>query len=183
MTTWPFFSFTRKVVLGRVSTTSPSIWIASSFAIQPSGLKGRELVHKGPAQCNLRADVSASDGVGVGGRAGGSASGTACTPTCSRTRAWNCARGMRRLPRLVEVREGSWQSITAMPVAPAGRHQARQRHLGGVALAAEHGLAEEHAAEAHPVEPANQLPAAPDLDAVGVAAPVQLQRRRPAFPA
>src|ERR1700758_3270752 len=31
VTTWPFFSFTRKVVLGRVSTTSPSIWIASSL--------------------------------------------------------------------------------------------------------------------------------------------------------
>src|SRR5688572_18702851 len=33
VTTWSFCSFTRKVVLGRVSTTSPSIWIASSFAI------------------------------------------------------------------------------------------------------------------------------------------------------
>src|SRR4051812_12234424 len=34
VTTWPVFSFTRKVVLGKVSTTSPSIWIASSFDIR-----------------------------------------------------------------------------------------------------------------------------------------------------
>src|SRR5215831_8772798 len=33
--TWPFLSFTRKVVLGRAWMTSPSIWIASSLAIPP----------------------------------------------------------------------------------------------------------------------------------------------------
>src|SRR5687768_13261408 len=40
VTTWSFCSFTRKVVLGRVSTTSPSIWIASSFAIETCRCSG-----------------------------------------------------------------------------------------------------------------------------------------------
>src|SRR6185437_4956148 len=47
VTTWPFFSFTRKVVLGSVSTTSPSIWIASSLDIMPLSSRGRALEHKG----------------------------------------------------------------------------------------------------------------------------------------
>src|SRR5215471_12963146 len=33
--TWPFFSFTRKVVFGRVWMTSPSIWIGSSLVTAP----------------------------------------------------------------------------------------------------------------------------------------------------
>src|SRR5215471_18419159 len=43
--TWPFLSFTRKVVLGRAWMTSPSIWIASSLdmaPIQPHGGRGLE---------------------------------------------------------------------------------------------------------------------------------------------
>src|SRR6185437_8146028 len=47
VTTWPFFSFTRKVGLGRVSTTSPSIWIASSLDIMPLSYRGRALEQKG----------------------------------------------------------------------------------------------------------------------------------------
>src|SRR5256885_10228160 len=54
VTTWPFFSFIRKVVLGRVSTTSPSIWIASSLDIPPLPAWGRELEHKARSPGNLR---------------------------------------------------------------------------------------------------------------------------------
>src|SRR5690242_9451241 len=41
VTTWPFLSFTRNVVLGRVSTTSPSIWIASSLDMGARILPGK----------------------------------------------------------------------------------------------------------------------------------------------
>src|SRR5690242_101316 len=45
--TWPFFSFTRKVVLGRVWMTSPSIWIASSLDTAPyTASRGRGLEHE-----------------------------------------------------------------------------------------------------------------------------------------
>src|SRR5579871_4326982 len=54
-------------------------------------------------------------------------------------------------------------------VAPAHRHQVRQRDLRGIACAAEHRLAEEHPAEAYPVETAGELTLLPYLDAVGVA--------------
>src|SRR5690348_7526733 len=40
-TTWPLSSSTRKVVLGRVSTTLPSIWMLSSLAIILQGGLGR----------------------------------------------------------------------------------------------------------------------------------------------
>ena len=37
------------------------------------------------------------------------------------------------------------------------RHQMDQRHLGGIALAAEHALAEERRADRHAIEAADQL--------------------------
>ena len=49
------------------------------------------------------------------------------------------------------------------------RHQMHQRHLRGVAGAVEHALAEEGAAEADAVEPADEVAILPDLDAVGSA--------------
>ena len=49
-----------------------------------------------------------------------------------------------------------------------------ERDLAGVGLPREHALAEEGAAERDAVEPADQLAVAPGLDAVGVAADVQL---------
>ena len=52
-------------------------------------------------------------------------------------------------------------------------HQMHQRHLGGVAGGVKHALAEEGAAEADAIQPANQLVIVPGLDAVGVANPVQ----------
>ena len=65
--------------------------------------------------------------------------------------------------------------------AEAAQHQAQhemdQRHLAGVALAAEHALAEEGAAERDAVEPADQLAVAPALDAVGMAAARTARRR------
>src|SRR5882724_8069711 len=52
-------------------------------------------------------------------------------------------------------------------------HQMHQRHFRGVADAMEHAFAEEGAAEADAVEPADQIVILPDLDAVGVSDPVQ----------
>src|SRR3954469_14002615 len=57
---------------------------------------------------------------------------------------------------------------------PAGLHEPRQRDLRRIAFPAEHGFAEEHPAEPYPVEPADELPAAPRFDAVGITAPVKL---------
>src|SRR5579872_2809652 len=39
-TTWPLSSSTRNVVLGKVSTTLPSIWMLSSFAMMPQVCPG-----------------------------------------------------------------------------------------------------------------------------------------------
>ncbi len=55
------------------------------------------------------------------------------------------------------------------------RHQMHQRHLRGVADAMEHALAEEGAAEADAVEPADQFVLLPDLDAVAMAEFVQAE--------
>ena len=57
------------------------------------------------------------------------------------------------------------------------RHQMDQRHLGGVALAAEHALAEERRADRDAVEAADQLAVAPAFDAVGMAARDAARRR------
>ena len=48
------------------------------------------------------------------------------------------------------------------------RGQMYQRHLGGIAGMMKHALAEEGAAEADAVEPAGQIVAVPDLDAVAM---------------
>src|ERR1700721_1128380 len=53
------------------------------------------------------------------------------------------------------------------------RHQMHQRHLGSVAGAVKHALAEEGAPQADAIEPADQVVVLPDLDAVGVAYSVQ----------
>ncbi len=52
--------------------------------------------------------------------------------------------------------------------------QVDQGDLGGVGGVVEHGLTGEHAADAHPVQAADQLVDLPDLEAVRVAEPVQL---------
>ena len=57
---------------------------------------------------------------------------------------------------------------------PQPRDQIDQGDLAGVAVAREHALAEERGAERDAVEAADQLAVAPALDAVGMAAPVQL---------
>lgn len=45
--------------------------------------------------------------------------------------------------------------------------QVDEGHLGGVADAGEHGFAEEHPADGHPIEPSGQCAVLPDLDGVG----------------
>src|SRR4029079_6372825 len=54
------------------------------------------------------------------------------------------------------------------------RHEMNQRHLRGVALAAEHALAEKHGTDRHAVKTADQSALDPAFDAMGMAAPVQL---------
>src|SRR5207245_2704047 len=49
------------------------------------------------------------------------------------------------------------------------RHQMHQRRLRGVAGVVKHALTEEGAAEADPIEPADELVVAPDFDAVTMA--------------
>src|SRR5205807_7773226 len=49
------------------------------------------------------------------------------------------------------------------------RHQMDQRHLRGVTGVVKHAFAEEGAAETDPIEPADEVVIAPDLDAVTVA--------------
>jgi len=52
--------------------------------------------------------------------------------------------------------------------------QRRQRRLAGIGLAREHAFAEKRAAQADAVKPAGEPALAPGLDAVRLAAPVQL---------
>ncbi len=62
----------------------------------------------------------------------------------------------------------------AEAAGPQPRHEVDERDLRGVALAVEHALAEEGAAEPHAVEAADQPAVAPDLDRVAVAEVEQL---------
>ena len=57
------------------------------------------------------------------------------------------------------------------PIAtgPQALDQGDQRDLAGIPLVREHALAEERRAQRHAVQPADQPPVAPALDAVGVA--------------
>src|SRR5229473_943328 len=57
---------------------------------------------------------------------------------------------------------------------PQPRHQMHQRDFRGIAGAVEHALAEEGAAEAHPVKPADQGIFVIDLDGVAMADIVEL---------
>src|SRR4029077_13855165 len=61
------------------------------------------------------------------------------------------------------------------PEAPPlkARSKMHQRHLGRIARAVEHAFAEESAAEAHAIEPADQRIAVIDLDRVTMADAVQ----------
>src|SRR6266478_2225497 len=61
---------------------------------------------------------------------------------------------------------------------PQPRHQMHQRNFRGVAGAMEHALAEEGAAEAHPVKPADQDLPVIDLDGVAMADVVELAIKR-----
>ena len=55
---------------------------------------------------------------------------------------------------------------------PAGRHQGRQRQLGGIGAVRKHRFAEHHAAQADEVQAADQLAVHPGLDAVRAPEPV-----------
>ena len=69
----------------------------------------------------------------------------------------------------------------AVDESEAERAQVRERGLGSIGDAAEHGLAEEHAADGDAVQPAGEVRAAPALDGVGVPGAVQpaVGRRHP----
>ena len=54
-------------------------------------------------------------------------------------------------------------------------YQGDERDLRGIVDLGEHALAEEDVAQRHPVQPADELSVLPALDAMGVAAVVQLQ--------
>src|SRR6267378_974499 len=171
VTTWPFFSFTRKVVLGRVSTTSPSIWTASSLDIPPLRAPGARI----GAQSALRLQFVASTNAARAGSAPhGAASAADGVRACSRSRAWNWLRGMVRLPRVVRWREGSWQSITARLLR---RHTATR--CASAALEASRSRlnidSPKNTPQAHPVQTTHQRAVAPDLYAVSVLEAVQLE--------
>ena len=68
----------------------------------------------------------------------------------------------------------NWVSSSLKSAGAQPRHQMHQGDLGGVAGAMEHALAEEGAAEAHAVKPADQLAAVIDLDGVAMADVVKL---------
>src|SRR5512146_1700523 len=63
-------------------------------------------------------------------------------------------------------------------VAPAHRHQMRERHFGGIAHPAEHRFPEEYAPEPHPIETADELAAEPRLDAVRMPPAMELEVSR-----
>ena len=68
--------------------------------------------------------------------------------------------------------------MSAMPAASQMSTSCASATFEASRSTAEHGFAEEHSAQPHAVEPADQLRVAVDLDAVSEAAPVQLARRR-----
>src|SRR5688572_25131193 len=121
-TTCPFFSFTRNVVLGKVSTTSPSICSASSLAIKAFETQGRRILHKALPQSNLIAQE------------------------CLELHAGNGAAAESG-----QVRRGHLAVDDGDAVAATSRHQVRQRHFRGIALPAEHGFREEHASQPYPI--------------------------------
>ena len=89
---------TRNVVLGRVSTTSPSIWIASSLAIAPRCCSGnRADCAAGRAHAQLNVALAPHGHTGI---------------DSSARRASKSQRGMLRLPRLARCGLGIWQSIS-----------------------------------------------------------------------
>src|SRR5690242_17651093 len=51
----------------------------------------------------------------------------------------------------------------------------RERGLGGIACAAEHGFSKKHTAEAHAIESTGERPGAPHLDTVPTPEAVQLE--------
>jgi len=76
------------------------------------------------------------------------------------------------LPQMMRDELGVEQ--TKAPQSEA-RHEMGERNLAGIAHAAEHALAEEGAADANAVEPADQLLRVPRLHAVGAAEAVELE--------
>src|SRR5437870_429489 len=112
-TTCPFFSFTRNVVLGKVSTTSPSICSASSLAIKAFETQGRRILHKALPQSNLIAQQ------------------------CLELAAWD-----RATAESGEVRRGQLAVDDRDAVYAAGLGQVGQRGLRRIALHAEHRFAE-----------------------------------------
>src|SRR5688572_27516446 len=150
VTTWSFFRRTRNVVLGRVSTTSPSIWIASSFAITSRCCSGNR------ADC-AAADPHAQLNVAFPphGRAGVDQSGELRLEFPARDVAAAEAREVRARHLAIDQRD--------VP-RPALRDEARQGHLRGIRLAREHRFPEKHAPEPHAIEPADQPPFMPGLE-------------------
>ncbi len=81
---------------------------------------------------------------------------------------------MRRLPRLSRCAEVIWQSITTMPAARQASTSRASATFDASVSRLNIDSPKNTRAQPHPIEAADQLPPAPGLDAVGVAAPVEL---------
>src|ERR1017187_4039110 len=163
VTTWPVFSLTRKAVLGRVSTTSPSNGIASSFDMRPCCARGWDkpgaLCIKHPGNAILRsrsAPAAARRTAGVAGQ--------------QRHELLS-----RDLPgaEARQVGTGDLAVDQADVAAAALLDQAGHGHLRGVALPAEHRFAEKYAAQLDAVKTADQALADSRFNGVGKAEAVQ----------
>src|ERR1700730_16377189 len=135
VTTWPFFSFSRKVVLGRVSTTSPSIWIASSLDIPPLRASGARI----GAQSALLLQFAASTSAALARhRASGGRERGGRRARVLAQQGLELAAGDGAAAKSREVTRGQLAIDHRQSVAPAHRDQVRERGLGGVTFAAEH---------------------------------------------
>src|SRR5688572_23622173 len=159
VTTWSFCRRTRNVVFGRVSTTSPSIWIASSLAIAPRCCSGNraDCAAAAPhAQLNVALPPHGDAGIDEFSEA------RLEIPARDAAAAEACEVWARHLA----IDQGY------VPRA-AYRDEAGERDLRSVGRAREHRLAEESAPESYAIEPADQPALVPGLERVGEPAPMQ----------
>ena len=98
--------------------------------------------------------------------------------TASASFARNSSRGTSIAPKLRRCSVMNWQSSRRKPPLISRAMRWTSATLRGIALAAEHALAEEGRADRHAIEPADQLALAPAFDAVRVAAREQLAVER-----
>src|SRR5688572_16214175 len=159
VTTWSFCRRTRNVVFGRVSTTSPSIWIASSLAITSRCCSGNR------ADCAAAAPhAQLNVAFPPHGHAGVDESGESRLEVPARDVAAAEAREVRA--RHLAVDQGH------VP-CPALRDEAREGDLRSVRFAREHGFSKERPPESYAIEAADQAPRVPGLEGMCEPAAVQ----------